>query len=60
MRLHINYRKKICKIYKYTEAKQSTINNPEITEEVKEEIKKFLETNENMTTQNPWMQQKQF
>ena len=32
------------------------LNNPEITEEIKEEIKKYLKTNdnENMTTQNLW------
>ena len=32
------------------------LNNPEITEEIKEEIRKYLETNdnENMTTQNLW------
>ena len=32
------------------------LNNQEITEEIKEEIKKFLETNdnENMTIQNLW------
>ena len=32
------------------------LNNIEITEEIKEEIKKYLETNEdeNMTTQNLW------
>ena len=38
------------------------LNNKEITEEIKVEIKKYLETNgnENTTTQNLWMQQKQF
>ena len=32
------------------------LNNQQITEEIKEEIKKYLETNdsENMTTQNLW------
>ena len=32
------------------------LNNQEVTEEIKEEIKKFLETNdnENTTTQNLW------
>ena len=31
-------------------------NNQEITEEIKEEIKKYLETNDNENTmiQNPW------
>ena len=38
------------------------LNNQEITEEIKEEIKKYLETNdnENMMTQTCEMQQKQF
>ena len=32
------------------------LNNLQVTEEIKREIKKFLETNdsENTTTQNPW------
>ena len=30
------------------------LNNQEVTEEIKREIKKFLETNESMTTQNLW------
>ena len=36
-------------------------NNQEITEEIKEELKKYLETtdNENMTIQNPWDAAKQ-
>ena len=36
------------------------LHNQEITEEIKEEIKKYLETNENenTTTQTYWMQQK--
>ena len=38
------------------EAKEHTNNNQEITEDTKEEIKKYLETNdnENTTTQNLW------
>ena len=38
------------------------LNNQEITEEIKEEIKNYPETNdnENTTTQKLWMQQKQF
>ena len=38
------------------EAKHTLLNNQEITEEIKEEIKKYLETNdnENTTTQNLW------
>ena len=38
------------------------LNNKHVTEEIKREIKNFLETNdnENTTTQNLWEQQKQF
>ena len=56
MRLDINHRKKNCKKYKHMEAKQYTTKNQEITEEIKEEIKKYLETNdnENTMTQNLW------
>ena len=38
------------------------LNNQQVTEEIKREIKKFLETNdkENMTTQNLWDSEKQF
>ena len=38
------------------EIKQHILNNQQVTEEIKREIKKFLETNdnENMTTQNLW------
>ena len=55
MRLDINYRKKNCKKYKHMEAKQYVNTNQEITEEIKEEIKKYLETNdnENVMTKKP-------
>ena len=61
MRLDINYKKKTKK-HKYMEIKQHVLNNQQATEEIKREIKKFLETNdnENTTTQNLWEQQKQF
>ena len=38
------------------EAKQTLLSNQEITEEIKEEIKNYLEKNdnENTTTQNWW------
>ena len=44
------------------EANNTLLNNQEITEEIKEEIKNYLETNdnENMMTQTYAMQQKQF
>ena len=48
---------KICKKTLNTWRLNNTLlNNQEITEEIKEEIKKYLETNdnENMTTQNLW------
>ena len=39
------------------EIKQHVSNNQQVTEEIKREIKKFLETNdnENTTTQNLWV-----
>ena len=38
------------------EANNTFLNNQQVTEEIKREIKKFLETNDNknMTTQNLW------
>ena len=44
------------------EVKQYFLNNQQVTEEVKREIKKFLETNdnENTTTQNLWNAAKAF
>ena len=55
MRSEINY-KKINVKKKHMEAKNMLLNNQEITEEVKQEIKKYLETNdnENKITQNLW------
>ena len=54
MRLGINYRKKSVKNTNTWRLNYALLNNQEITEEIKEEIKKYLETNdnENMTTQN--------
>ena len=56
MRLDINYRKKSVKNTNTWRLKNTLLNNQEITEEIKEEIKKYLETNdnENTTTQNLW------
>ena len=56
MRLDINYREKNVKNTNTWRLNNTLINNEEITEEVKEEIKKYLETNdnENMMTQNLW------
>ena len=56
MRLDINYRKKSVKNTNTWRLHNTLLNNQEITEEIKEEIKKYLQTNdnENMTTQNLW------
>ena len=56
MRLEINYRGKNVKNTNTWRLNNTLLNNQEITEEIKEEIKKYLETNdnENMTTQNLW------
>ena len=54
MRLDINYRKRSVKNTNTWRPNNTLFNNQEITEEIKEEIKKYLETNdsENMMTQN--------
>ena len=56
MRLDINYRKKSVKNTNTWRLNNTLLNNQEITEDIKEEIKKYLETNgnENTTTQNLW------
>ena len=56
MRLVINNREKTVKNTNTWRLNNTLLNNQEITEEIKEEIKKYLETNdnENMTTQNLW------
>ena len=61
MRLDISYRKKCVKNTNTWRLNNTLLNNQEITEEIKEEIKKYLHTNdnENTMTQNQ-MQQKQF
>ena len=54
MKLDINYRKKTVKNTNKWRLNSTLLNNQDITEEIKEEIKKYLETNdnENMMTQN--------
>ena len=57
MQLDINHKKK--KTVRNTNMwrlNNTHLNNQQVNEEIKMEIKKFLETNdnENMTTQNPW------
>ena len=56
MRLHINYRKKTVKNTNTWRLNDIILNNQEIAEEIKEEIKKFIETNdnENSMIQNLW------
>ena len=54
MRLDINYKKKSVRNTNTWRLNNTLLNNQEITEEIKEEIKKYPETNdnENMMTQN--------
>ena len=58
MRLDINYKKKTVRNTNTNTQRISNtfLNNQQVTEEIKREIKKFLETNdnENTTTQNLW------
>ena len=56
MRLDINYKKKIVRNTNTWRLNNTFLFNQELTEEIKREIKKFLETNDNesMTTQNLW------
>ena len=56
MRLDISYRKKSVKNTNTWRLNNTLLNNQEITEEIKREIKKYLETNdnENTMTENLW------
>ena len=56
MRLDINYKKKTVRNTNTWRLNNTFLRNQQVTEEIKREIKKFLETNdnENMTTQNLW------
>ena len=56
MRLDINYKKKTAKNTNTLRINNTFLNNQKVTEEIKREIKKFVETNdnENTTTQNLW------
>ena len=56
MRLDINYKKKSVKNTNTWRLNNTFLNNQQVTEEIKMEIKKFLETknSENTTTQNLW------
>ena len=55
MRLDIHYKKKPVKNTSTWRLNNIFLNNKQFTEEIKREIKKFLETNDNeSTTQNLW------
>ena len=56
MRLDINYKEKTVKNTNTWRLNNVFLNSQQDTEEIKREIKKFLETNdnENITTQNLW------
>ena len=56
MKLYINYKKKTLRNTSTWRLNNTFLNNQQVTEEIKREIKKLLETNdnENMTTQNLW------
>ena len=55
-RLDINYKKKAVRNTNTRRLNNTFLNNQQVIEEIKKEIKKFLETNdnENMTTHNLW------
>ena len=52
MRLDINYKKKSVRHTKTWRLNNTLLNNHQVTEETKREIKKFLETNDNENTTN--------
>ena len=55
MRLDINYKKKTIRNTNTWRLNNTFPNNQQVTEEIKREIKKFLETgNSENTTQNLW------
>ena len=56
MRLDINYKEKTVRNTNTWTLNNTFLNNQQVTEEIKREIKKFLERNdnENTTTQNLW------
>ena len=57
MRLDINYRrKKTAKNTNMWRLNDTFLNNEEVSEEIRREIRRFLETNDNknMATQNLW------
>ena len=61
MRLEIDYKEKNVNNTSTWRLNNTLLNNQEVTEEIKEEIKKYLETNDNgnTTTQNLWDAEKE-
>ena len=61
MRLDINYKKKTVRNTNTWRLNNTFLNDQQVTQEIKREIKKFLETNdkENTTAQNLWDAAKQ-
>ena len=61
MKLDINYKNNIVKNTNAWRLCNTLLNNEQDTEEIKREMKKFLETNDNKnTTKNLWDATKQF
>ena len=54
LRLDLNYRRKTIKNSNIWRLNNILLNNQQITEEIKKEIKICIETNENETTPNLW------
>ena len=56
MRLDVNYKEKTVINTNTWRLNNMFLNNQQVNEEIKREIRKFLETNDNvnMTTQNLW------
>ena len=56
LRLEVNYKKKFGKTTNTWRLNSTLLNNEKVKQEIKEEIKKYLETNENENTmvQNLW------
>ena len=61
MRLNINYKEKMVRNTNIWRLNNTFLNNQQVTQEIKREIKKkILDTNENTTTQNLWDAAKAF
>ena len=54
VRLDLNYRRKTIKNSNIWRLNNTLLNNQQITEEIKKEIKICIEVNENKIIQNPW------